>query len=162
MAKTTSKKETPGATEKKPTYSRADKKNIKLLEDAGITLDGTESGADLEQMVEDKGLAAGASEDSGPEVIPGVPNSADPHYLVEKINGKDVRYPIWHMAPVKGGFVVYDHVGRRVSPLLVPGQPLHGSDEGDPKAVDQVAYHRKLVARANSMRRANRLPNDPA
>lgn len=145
----------PDVSPKPGVLSKAAKKNLGLLQDAGVSLDGSETEADLEQLVADNNLG---EQDATPEVIDGVPNKVEIQHAIEISNGKEVKVPIWHMLPVKDGFAVYDHAGRRVSPLLVPGNKLGGEENG----IDEVAHHRKVIARNNVLRRARRLPNDPA
>lgn len=139
-------------------YSKADLKKIKLLKGAEVDLTGNESGAELDALMEEHALIAG-NEDEDQEVIPGVPNSMPVRHEPLAPGSKDKPFAVWHVSPVKGGFAMYDHKGRRVSHLLVPGVKMP-TDDGS-ASPDEVTYHRKAAMRANVLRKSRRLPNDP-
>ena len=137
-------------------YTKKDKEIIKKLTDAGVELSGEETSDDLKTLLKDN---LDEEEETEQEVIPGVPNKIAPVFEPLPAGSKEKPFALHHVMAVKGGFAMYNHLGQRISPLLVPGTPLAGTPDGE-KGTDEVAYHRKAAANMNAQRKARRLPND--
>ncbi len=161
MAKT-NKDEGAAGEAKAPKYTKADKKAIGLLQDAGVELTGTETPEELEALVEEKGLG---EDDGGAEVIPGVPNQVP--VLLEPVEpgSKAKPFALYQVVAVKGGHCLYNEKGVRVSHVCSAAK-VHGRDadikDKVPGEISEFAYIAKAAARSNADRKARRLPNDPA
>jgi hypothetical protein len=128
-------------------YDVATRKQARALIAAGKVLNGTEEADYINTMFE--ALQAEEREDNGDaEEVEGVPNMLPVRYEVFQQNGKEVKFPIFFVAAVKGGQSLYNERGQRVSPVC--------TQDSDPN----LSYINKAAARNNAQRRANRLPGD--
>ncbi len=123
-------------------YSKADQKKIKTLTDAGKPLLGDETSEQLDTLM--AALEAGErDEDAGERVeAEGVPDKLPVRTELLKIGNKEVNFPIHFVAPVRGGYAIYNETGVRI-------------DFNE----DLSSLSRK-VSRVNALRRAGRLPNE--
>lgn len=159
------------ADESKVTYSKADKKNIKALKEAGVELTGEETGAELDALIAEHDLG---SDEAEPEEIEGVENSLPQKFEETMVDNKPRKYGIYFVAPItkgphKGKHVLYNEKGVRVSPVMSADR-VFGRDPEDPRGhdiktkeageVSEFAHIAKAAGAANSLRRARRLPND--
>lgn len=139
---------------KKPTvdlshYPVPTRKKARELIAAGKDINGTEE-IDLINTLWEELQQEEREEVSEQEEIDGVPNNLAVRTETLSQNGKDVRFPIFFVAAVKGGQALYNERGQRVSPVCTP--------TSDPNQ----GYINKAAARYNAERRRHRLPGDAA
>jgi hypothetical protein len=126
-------------------YTKPIQRKIKAMLDEGIALTGEESEGEIETRYADF-EQNDVEEATEQEEITGVPNKLPVKTEPMKIQGKDIAFPIHHVAAVKGGFALYNERGQRISGVCVEKE--------------QVQYINKAAARNNALRRASRLPEE--
>ena len=142
-APATPKTEAPNV---KKAYTKATLRKIRELESAGRELSGDETEEVIDTMHEALELEEGAGEVTEAEEVDGVPNKLSPRFEPLRVGGKDVNFPVFFVAAVKGGTRLYNERGQAVSGVM--------------STQKEQAYIAKAAARNNALRRSNRLPEE--
>lgn len=142
-APATPKTEAPNV---KKAYTKVTLRKIRELEAAGRELSGDETEEVIDTMHEAMELEEGGEEATEAEEIDGAPNHLTPRFEPLRVGGKDVNFPVFFVAAVKGGTRLYNERGQAVSGVM--------------KTAKEQAYIAKAAARNNAIRRSNRLPEE--
>lgn len=144
-------------------YTPADKKIIKALKEADVTLTGEETSDELKDLSKEHFPDTQVDGEGEEIVIQGVPNNVPPVFEPVEAGSKAKRMGLFQVVAVKGGFALYNQKGQRVSPVC-SAERVHGRDasiaDKQPGEVSEFAYIAKAAARCNADRRSRRLPGD--
>jgi len=107
-----------------------------------VTVTGSETDAELANMLDAAEVDQKAVINEQEE-INGVPNQLSPRSEMMTFNGKSVRVPLTYVAQTKGGSVLYNENGKRISPAYGPTDHVDPNDDSSPLGTKHIA---KLAA----------------
>lgn len=130
-------------------YSAEELVKIDTLKDRGVELTGTESGEELDRLLEATDESEAGEEEAEDADLP---RKVAPRFEVLEMEGKKVRLGIHFVYSANGKSALYNEFGVRISPVYGQGDVLAGSEaSGSPTAA--LGAIARMAARNNAERR---------